>query len=362
MHTIDEDAPTAGADTNESRKTPDELDADKIEFLGFVDNGNFRAMKTALTYLSPVDAKVLANAVNRKGFSALILSIRHEYPNCTKLLLEHGADPNFTCCIGKDPKATPLRLAIKTNRPYIVKPVAEFYLRKNYMDKGMFLSARELESLFDSPLEAQMARRTLVDIYANMDISSMVEGVVADFRMGPALLLRDLLELAAAAQRKAMRLRSREPLAADHLSAASARLQLVAAGCLRAIGTLKDELGRYEVDELLRSPIGYDALKTATRYNLRTFVAQPECQGFLRREWRGPLLDKVIEGGYGLPLQLFHLLFFCSALVGCLILLPLGALCPFLETYTYENLAWSHLDRMIRAQALRRAGWRRRAG
>ena len=64
-------------------------------------------------------------------------------------------------------------------------------------------------------------------------------------------------QLAAATERKAWSLASTDPFTADELTASSSRLQLAAAGCLSAIGSQKDGLLRFEVDEIFRSPRGH---------------------------------------------------------------------------------------------------------
>ena len=64
----------------------------------------------------------------------------------------------------------------------------------------------------------------------------------------------------------------------DDLEAASARLQLAAAGCLVSLGRLQDGLGRYEVSELLLSPLGEAAIKLAIRHRCKHFLSQPPVQ------------------------------------------------------------------------------------
>ena len=69
----------------------------------------------------------------------------------------------------------------------------------------------------------------LVDVYAGLSVDEMVMGIARSFRAAPSLTLLDLIELAAATQRKAIRMRPHEPFVADELVAASSRLQLAAA-------------------------------------------------------------------------------------------------------------------------------------
>ena len=90
----------------------------------------------------------------------------------------------------------------------------------------------------------------------------------------PAQTLLDLIDLAAATQRMAMRERANNPVKADGLVSSSARIQLAAAGLLHAIGALKDNLGRYECDELLGSPMGQASLLVALKNKGRIYLTQ----------------------------------------------------------------------------------------
>ena len=64
----------------------------------------------------------------------------------------------------------------------------------------------------------------------------------------------------------------------DELEACSSRLQLGAAGCLSSLGRLKDGLGRFEVDELLATPLGEAAIKLAIRHRCKHLLSQPPVQ------------------------------------------------------------------------------------
>ena len=111
-----------------------------------------------------------------------------------------------------------------------------------------------------------------------LSAESLVQGVPKYFDAHPTHTLLDLIELAAATQRMAIRIRMHNPSRSDDLLSASSRIQYVAAGCLRTVGVLKDSLGRYECDEMLRSPFGQQALECALKQSCRIFLTQPEVQ------------------------------------------------------------------------------------
>lgn len=174
--------------------------------------------------------------------------------------------------------ATPLKFALDSNRPYIIRMVCEAYLLKEFVGRGKFLSARELAGLFSNVDHQATLRDILIDIYASVEPEILVGGIQGDFRATPGLTLLDLIDLAARSNRKSVTMSSYDSFTASDLSSSSARLQLAAAGCLHAIGSQKDALGRFECDELLRSPLGHQALSEALRLNCQIFVAQPGVQ------------------------------------------------------------------------------------
>jgi hypothetical protein len=55
----------------------------------------------------------------------------------------------------------------------------------------------------------------LVDIYASMSTEELVCGMPFDFQKMPGQMLCDLITLAAATERKALRIRATEPFTAD---------------------------------------------------------------------------------------------------------------------------------------------------
>ena len=91
-------------------------------------------------------------------------------------------------------------------------------------------------------------------------------------------------------------------------------------------------------DELLRSPLGHMALSEALRLNCQIFVAQPEVQAYVRREWRGALLAAALNGKRGLSVQLFCALLYGAAFVCNLLLLPLVTALPCVEGILYERM------------------------
>ena len=285
-----------------------------------------------------------------KDKSVLMAAITFEYPSIVRLLLTHGADPTF-----KVNGSSALNCAVESNRPYICKLVMEAYITEAFLSRDLFMSSRELESHFANPAERTVARRFLVDVYASMSVEELVRGVPRDFLHAPGQVLVDLMELAAATQRKARRMRAFEPIVSDDLSAASDRIQLVAAGCLRSVGDIKDGLGRWQTDELLRTPRGVQALRTAIMFECRAFLSQPEVQKFVAREWHGPLLN----GAQGTSHRAQHLACLFSSAVGCILLLPLVALFPFVDSIVFDALSKHKVESAkMRVSSKRRASVR----
>ena len=326
------------------------------QFLSLVRVGGLEDVRFMLDACADTDhEKRLANAVTQSGQSALTVAIGRVYPNIVRLLLLKGADPNFVLRVKGHPEETILSLAMRTRRKFIIKECIHHYIRHNFMGKQELCSLESVDALFILPRERDIARRILVDIYAAMDVDELVEGSVADFRRRPGQTLYDVVALSAAMERKAMLINKAEPIAAGELRAASSRLQLVAAGCIHSLGDLKDELGRYEVDELLRSPHGHAALQTALKFECRTFIAQPEMQKFLEREWRGSLMHKVAGGTRGPTTQALHALTLVVSVCLNILVLPLCALCPFVETVLYNRLTLADLEVEVKIQQLRRS-------
>jgi hypothetical protein len=215
----------------------------------------------------------------------------------------------------------------------------------------------------------------LIDVYATVRIAELSVGIAHNFQNRPGETLLDLIELAASAQRKAMRLRATDAIAADEMHDLSSRLQLAAAACLSCLGTLKDVLGRcrhrhgpshgpplapqrvlasqpwwvrgtrgrYEVDQILLSRRGFAALDAALRFECKVFLAQPLVQAFVCREWRGPLLDSLYVRERPSSELLLRALVALIAIAVNTLLLPIVSLVPLLETLVFECLADSQV-------------------
>ena len=323
-------------------------------FMRFVKKGKLVEMRAELASHSEQEREVLTNASER-GISVLMVAIRHEYPYVVRLLLENSANPTYMNPFTKR-LCSPMVFAIEGESTLILKLVSQAYLAKKVKGEHGFISAQQLQADFEKQHQSK-AVRMLIQLYADLDLREFLDGVAHDFRLEPAQTLQDLIQLAAYAKRFHMRLRDTEPSAAAQMTEASERMQLAAAGCCSALGPLKDGLGRFEVDELMRCAKGFAALKTAMQYNCRSFVAQPELQAFIGRTWRGPLLERLVnEQDYtsylrGAPWVVL-------SLVLNLLLLPLAALLPSLETVVYEWLADTYqkarVERSTDAQFSRR--------
>ena len=341
-----------------------------VSFARAVCTGNYEQCLTLLE--ACVDMEARAALVNVSvpasmsqelaGRSALIGAIMLEYPSIVRLLLSHGADPAIE--VNGD---SPLTYAVRTNRPFITRLVVEAYVTEAFFSRNLFLSTRRLECHFVNTDERRVVRRHFTDIVASMSLEEFVCGIPHEFRKDPGQLLLDLVELAASTRRKSMRLRSTEPLVADDVFTASARAQLVAAGCLRAIGDIKDALGRRMTDELLRSPHGERALRLAVRFDCHTLLSQPEVQKMITCEWYGALIsgalgwDAKIEGreqDFGYRCQCLG--FLIASAVGCILLLPLISLFPFINDAIFQRLTANRIEVAKQRVSCKRAIIKRR--
>ena len=138
------------------------------------------------------------------------------------------------------------RFALRSNRPHVIRMVCEAYLLREYVGQRKFLSARELGKLLDNTDDQATLCDILIDIYAAVETEMLVGGIQADFRTSPGQTLYDLIDLASRSDRKSKRMSSYDSFTASDLTSSSVKLQLAAAGCLHAIGSQKDALGRFE--------------------------------------------------------------------------------------------------------------------
>ena len=259
-------------------------DARSDSFIECIKLGKTDAIKRQLEMSTPEERLNLVNTCV-DGVPVLVFAIEQERPVIVRLLLNADADPiqTFSRCGNVETHETPLEVALSGTRPYITRMLVERYLRSRFLDRMIFLSLRRLEELLEEPHEQQTVRRTLVEIYSELPIADIIHGLPLDFRDQPACTLLDLLELAAATQRMALRTSYYSPSKSDDLYNSSTRLQLAAGGCLAQISSLKDHLGRFEVNELLNSPLGVQAQLIALKNNCRTFLTVPEVQAYFRR-------------------------------------------------------------------------------
>lgn len=312
-----------------------------LDFIQLVRDGDIKGVRRTFDKCESMEeVEAYANAVGRRGQSALVVAIRNEYPNLARLLLKVGADPTFECDY-PEPGTTPLRVAFETDRPNVQKMVCEAWTYQQ-LEAGVLTRMQDLRKFF-KPEQASarvVAQRVLVKTYASCEPATFAHVVAPRFQVQPAQTLLDLLSLAAAMFRDSVRMEAIEPLMADTLRSGSVRLQLLAAGCLSMIGSVKDGLGRYECDELLRCPKGMDVLRVALQNGLKTFIAQPGTQSYVRREWSGPLLGRIADPDSTMPtgerLRLFCI-FFVAFLCNALLVLA-SALLPFLESMLYDYL------------------------
>ena len=69
-------------------------------------------------------------------------------------------------------------------------------------------------------------------------------------------------------------------------------------------GADRQRLGRFELDELMGTPIGQKLVRNALRSGLRVVLAQSAMQGYVRRGWRGYLIHQAVGGDGGGPQDL----------------------------------------------------------
>lgn len=306
------------------------------DFLALAQHGRLSLLRELLSALDASSRSERLKAVDEYGNTALLLAIGYEYPNVAALLLKYPeADPLHKNARGH----TALSLAARSKRPYIISSVLSRLLGVDRLERGELVTFPMLSQILltptvrggGAPREA-FARHTLIDLYCELGIDQLSLCVVGAFKQLPATCLYDVIEMAAALQLRSRSVREYDSFRSDELEAASARMQLAAAGCLMNLGKLKDRLGRFEVEQLLKSPRGEAAIKLAIRHSCKQFLSQPPVQAFLTSEWHGPLLHHIFEAADG---DLSHLASGCFVwvlvLVLNLLLLPFLAAAPPLE-------------------------------
>lgn len=134
----------------------------------------------------------LANARDANGVPVLLLAVEAERPIITRLLVKSGADPVAKSQMQGRAEETPLGASLRLERPFITRLLVRRFMRAEYFERNKFLSARELERNFVSAEDKRTMRRTLVEIYADLPVLQLVNGIAKDFRMHPAgtLLVR----------------------------------------------------------------------------------------------------------------------------------------------------------------------------
>lgn len=296
-----------------------------------VQNGDIEGVQRALQ----ADSQLI-HTRDVRSMPLLSIAIDEELPIMTRLLVESGADPIAECGVkaGALQGVTPLMQSLRSRRPYIAQVVVKQFLTNEFgRTSETFRSMREVEARFLTSGDKRKVRHVLIELYADTPLQELVYGVPVSFQQQPSRTLLDLLELASSTTLFAMRLKAIDPSRADGISQSSTRLQLLASGCLNAIGPIKDQLGRYECDELLRSPMGVQSLGMAIMADCRVYLTSYEVQNFFLRAWRGPMLNHLLQHR-DKPIKFVTGLccFALAFLVNVALLLPLAALFPPLET------------------------------
>ena len=117
----------------------------------------------------------------------------------------------------------------------------------------------------------------------------------------------------------------------------------------------KDGKGRYEVDEIIKSPRGLEALTQALKFDCKSFIAQPAVQNFIHREWLGPLLSQATDADNDAVFRLRCWALAIMAWLLCMLFLPIVAVAPFLETTIFECIASTHQEDLERSKPERKS-------
>lgn len=322
-----------------------------VDFLGLARHGRLSELRNVLTTLTASERRERLQAEDEHGNTALLLAIIFEYPNVTSLLLQfRETDPTHSNKRG----FTALSLAARTKRPFVVNAVLHRLLCVERLDKGELITIPMLMQFLRSwgePVSLKMARHNLIDQYAQLSLEALSLCVARAFMQLPGTCLCECVQLAAATQFRSRAVRGYDTYQADELEAASARLQLAVAGCLVSLGRLKDGLGRYEVEQLLQSPLGEAAIKLAIRHRCKHFLSQPPVQALLTHEWHGPLLHSIMEGAdHTVTRRMGRCVVFLLVVFLNLLLLPLVAAFPPLENLLLGHLKQDAAEKLVASQ------------
>ena len=334
------------------------MKAANTSFLELARHGRLSQLRELLATLDASERRQRLRAEDEHGNTALLLAITFEYPNVASLLLQFTeTDPMHKNNRGY----TALSLAARSKRPFVVSAVLHRLLSIERLDRGELVTFPMLMQVLGSTVtnggggsavRLALARNNLIDLYAELSLDALSLCVVRAFKRLPATCLYECVELAAAIQLRSRAVRGYDSFRSDELEASSARLQLAIAGCLVSIGRLKDGLGRYEVEQLLQSPLGEAAIKLAIRFSCKHFLSQPPVQALLTSEWHGPLCHSLIEGNdhASLSRHAGRCVLYLLILVLNLLLLPLIAAFPPLENQLVGYLKRDAAEKLVASQ------------
>ena len=315
-------------------------------FLALARHGHLPRLREQLRDSNNVVRLERLRAEDADGNTALLLAILYEYPNVASLLLQYEeTEILHTNHAGH----TAVSLAARSKRPFVISAVLHRLICVERLECGELVTIPMLMQMLDSAvptvgggkiLSTTLAKQNLVDLYAQLSVEALSLCVVRAFKRLPGTCMYECVQLAAVIQSRARAIRGFDTFRSDDLEASSARLQLAVAGCLVSLGRLKDGLGRYEVEQLLLSPLGEATIKLAIRQRCKHFLSQPPVQGLLTSEWHGPLLHSVLEGDATISHQVGR----CLVLL-LVIVINLGLL-PFITAFPpFESVLMSHLKR-----------------
>ena len=210
-------------------------------FLASARHGRLSLLRTTLATLGAPERSRRLCAQDGHGNTALLLAIIFEYPNVASLLLQYAeTNPMHKNNHGH----TALSLAARTKRPFVAGAVLRRLLSIDRLDRGVLVTFPMLAQMTSavtssgggSSVSLALARRTLIDVYADLSLDALALCVVRDFKKQPCQCLYDCVELAAAIQLRSRSVRNYDSFRSDELEASSAQVQLCLAGCLCSLG------------------------------------------------------------------------------------------------------------------------------
>ena len=206
-------------------------------FLANARHGHLSLLRDTLSALGAPERSRRLRAEDSHGNTALLLAIIFEWPSVASVLLQYPeTDPMHMNKQGH----TALSLAARTKRQFVVGVVLRRLLSIDRLDRGVLVTFPMLAQMTSavttsgggSSVSFALARRNLIDVYADLSLDALALCVVRHFTKQPCQCLFDCVELASAIQLRSRSVRHYDSFRSDELEASSAQVQLCLAGCL----------------------------------------------------------------------------------------------------------------------------------